>query len=161
MLKDNNKSLKMPVIALDPTNNCCQSTLKYVTHSILSILTQCKLPNAKSNVACHKLLFSLGNNEKWHLYSLAVWKCWQKHTSFYSRILILQKTLKPITLLMDLERKVLSKHVLRQNWKAVSLYTNNSNRFFPKNVFFIYIYACTHTTEKFRNHEFSDDNSFK
>lgn len=63
MLKDNNKSLKMPMIYLDPTNNCCQSTHKYVTHGILSILTQGKLHNTKSNSVCHKLLFSVGNNK--------------------------------------------------------------------------------------------------
>lgn len=72
MLKDNNKSLKMPMIALDTANDCCQSTLKYGMHGILSILTQGKLHNATSNSICHKLLSSLGNNKNWHLYFLAV-----------------------------------------------------------------------------------------
>lgn len=62
----------MPMIALDTTNDCCQSTLKYVMHGILSILTQGKLHNRTSNIACHKLLSSLGNNKNWHLHFLAV-----------------------------------------------------------------------------------------
>lgn len=57
MLKDNNKSLKMPMIALDTRNDCCQSTLKSVMHNILSTLTQGKLHNTISNTLCHKILF--------------------------------------------------------------------------------------------------------
>lgn len=122
MLKDNNKSLKMPMIASDTTNDCCQSTLKYVMHGILSILTRGKLRNTTSNIVCHKWLSSLGNNKNWHLRFLAVVELLAETLFFfYSITPILQKTsLKPITLLMDLERKVLNKHVLRQNWEAVS-----------------------------------------
>lgn len=72
MLKDNNKSLKMPMIALDTTNDCCQSTLKYAMHGILSILTEGKLHNTTSNIICHKLLSSSGNNKNWHLHFLSV-----------------------------------------------------------------------------------------
>jgi len=63
MLKDNNKSLKMPVIAGDTTNDWCQSTLKYEMRGILSILTQGKLHNTTSNIVCHEILSSLGNNK--------------------------------------------------------------------------------------------------
>lgn len=57
MLKDNNKSLMMPMIALGTRNDCCQSTLKYVMHGILSILTQGKLHTTTNNTVCHKRLF--------------------------------------------------------------------------------------------------------
>lgn len=70
MFKD--KSLEMPMIALDITNKCCQSTLKYVTHGILGIITQGKLHNNRSNIVCHKLLSSLGSNKNWHIHFFAV-----------------------------------------------------------------------------------------
>lgn len=72
MFKDNCKSLEMPVIALDITNKCCQSTLKYVMHGILGIITQGKLHNNRSNIVCHKLLSSLGSNKNWHIHFFAV-----------------------------------------------------------------------------------------
>ena len=150
MLKDNNKSLKMPVIAGDTTNDWCQSTLKYEMRGILSILTQGKLHNTTSNIVCHEILSSLGNNKNWHLLFFTVVELLaERNFFFYSTTLILQKTsLKPITLLMDLERQILNKRVPRQNWEAVSLCTNSSNCFFPKNIFYIYMDSRTHYRER-------------
>lgn len=51
------------MIALAITNNCCQSTLKYVMDGILGIITQGKLHNTRSNIVCHKLLSLLGSNK--------------------------------------------------------------------------------------------------
>lgn len=51
------------MIALDITNKCCQSTLKYVMHGFLGIITQGELHKNRSNIVCHKLLSSLGSNK--------------------------------------------------------------------------------------------------
>lgn len=83
MFKDNSKSLKMPMIALDITNKCCQSTLKCVMHGFLGIITQGKLHKNWSNIVCHKLLSSLGNNKNWHIHFFAVVDCGQKHSSIF------------------------------------------------------------------------------
>lgn len=130
ILKDNNDSLEMPMIALDITNDCCQSTLKYVMHGILGIITQGKLHNTRGNIVCHKLLSSLGSNKSWHIYFFAVvellaetWFIFQCNSNFTKNFL---ETNWPA----HGSWKESFKHILWQNWEVVSLH-KQQQLYFP------------------------------
>lgn len=137
------------MIASDITNVCCQSTLKYVMHGILGIITQGKLHNNRSSIVCHKLLSSLGTNKNWHIHFFAVvellaetWFVFFQHNSNFTENFI--ETDCPA----HGSWKESFKHILRQNWEAISLHKQQYKNILKKYILYLHIVTCTHYREK-------------